>query len=110
MASSLPCRVAVRSGLCLPLGPATSVTSVSMSSLITSKPIVTDAASRPWRIWAANASSCALTFPASRSDNDGSAKSTNPTSGNNRRLLVDALLVCDACFFIGGPPFSTWLV
>ena len=47
--------------------------------------------------------------PLSGAGNDASARSTSPTSGNNRRLLVLDDFMCDA-FFTGGPPFSTWMV
>jgi hypothetical protein len=107
LAGSLPCRYAVGSGSCRPLGPAMSVTSASMSSPITSSPIGTDAASSPWRICTANASSCSLTFPGSHSANPGSAVFTSPTSGTSRRLPADAAVMCDACFVIGGPPFHS---
>ena len=89
------------------LRPGQIVTSASTSSPITSRPIATDAASSPSRIVAANVSSCSLTFPASRSDSAGSARSTRPTSGSSRN---DDGFVCDDSFFTGGPPFSTWLV
>jgi hypothetical protein len=102
---AVPCRVVVRSGSCFPFCPATSA--ASTSSPITSRPIATEAANRPWRIGVANASSWSLTFPASRPDRDGSSRSTSPISGSNRRLPAVVFVVCNAWFFIGGPPFST---
>jgi hypothetical protein len=65
--SSLPWRLAVRTGLRLPLGPARSVTSASISSAMTSRPIATEAASSPSRRCSANRARCPSKRPASRS-------------------------------------------
>ena len=43
----MPCRTAVRSGLCLPLGPHTAVTSASIIAAITCSPVPTASASSP---------------------------------------------------------------
>ena len=49
----MPCRVAVRSGSCLPRGPQAAVTSASISCCITCRPAPTARASSPSRISAA---------------------------------------------------------
>jgi hypothetical protein len=81
----------------LALRAARSVTSAAINSPITSKPMPTDAAKRPSRLWAANASSCSLTFPARRSCSFGSDRSTKPIPDTRRRLPAPDLLVGD-CF------------
>ena len=60
--ASLPCRVAVRAGSCLPRGPQTAVTSASISCCITCSPAPTARASSPSRSSAAISPIATLTW------------------------------------------------
>ena len=58
---SLPCRTAVRAPSCLPLGPASALTSASINDCITCKPAPTANASRPSCIFSAISAIATLT-------------------------------------------------
>ena len=72
--ASMPCRTPLRSGLYLPLGPHTAVTSASINCCITFSPAPTAKASSPSRRSAATSSiamlNCSGTAGADASDTD----------------------------------------
>src|SRR6266545_1665874 len=98
----LPWRIATRAGSCLPLGPASSVTSTSISSPMTSRPTAVEAASSPWVRCAANTARCSSTRPASHAGSPAVLAPTSRSGLESGVVSAGGAAVWESC--MRGPP------